>query len=71
MIEKAGKTLDKGGRFGALLTDLSKVLGCMTHDLLISKLHALNFDMNVLNLIFDYLYIYIYTNTHVTFTASD
>ena len=27
----------------------------MTHDPLIAKLHALNFDMNVLNLIFDYL----------------
>ena len=27
----------------------------MTHDLLIAKLHALNFDMNKLNLIFDYL----------------
>ena len=27
----------------------------MTHDLLLAKLHALNFDMNALNLIFDYL----------------
>ena len=27
----------------------------MTHDFLIAKLHALNFDMNALNLIFDYL----------------
>ena len=27
----------------------------MTHDLLIAKLHALNFDMNTLNLIVDYL----------------
>ena len=27
----------------------------MTYDLLIAKLHALNFDMNALNLIFDYL----------------
>ena len=27
----------------------------MTHDLLIAKLHALNFGMNALNLIFDYL----------------
>ena len=25
MIEKAKKTIDKGGTFGALLTDLSKV----------------------------------------------
>ena len=27
----------------------------MTHDLLIVQLHALKFDMNALNLIFDYL----------------
>ena len=55
MIEKARKILDKGGTFGALLTDLSKAFDCMTHDLLIAKLHAPNFDMKVLNLIFDYL----------------
>ena len=55
MIEKARKILDKGGTFGALLTDLSKAFDCMTHDLLIAKLHALTFDMNALNLIFDYL----------------
>ena len=54
MIEKARKILDKGGTFGALLTDLSKTFDCMTHDL-IAKLHALNFDMNALSLIFDYL----------------
>ena len=27
----------------------------MTHDLLMAKLHPLNFDMNALNLVFDYL----------------
>ena len=55
MIKKTRKILDKGGTFGALLTDLSKAFVCMTHDLLIAKLHALNFDMNALSLIFDYL----------------
>ena len=55
MIEKAKKNIDKGGKFGALLTDLSKAFDCMTHDLLIAKLHALIFDMNALNLMFDYL----------------
>ena len=55
MIEKARKILDKGGTFGALLTVLSKAFDCRTHDLVIAKLHALNFDMNALNLIFDYL----------------
>ena len=55
MIEKAKKIIDKSGTFGAILTDLSKAFDCMTHDLLIAKLHALNFDMNALNLIFDNL----------------
>ena len=55
MIEKAKKILDMGGTFGAVLTDFSKAFDCMTHDLLIAKLHALNFDVNALNLIFDYL----------------
>ena len=51
MIEKAKKILDKAGTFGSLLTDLSKAFDCMTRDLLIVKLYALNFDMNALNLI--------------------
>ena len=55
MIEKARKIVDKGGTFGALLTDLSKTFDCKTHYLFIAKLHALNFDMIALNLIFDYL----------------
>ena len=55
MIENPRKILDEGGTFGALLSDLSKALDRMKHDLLIAKLHALNFDMNALNLIFDYL----------------
>ena len=55
MIEKVRKILVKGATFGALLTDLLKALDCMTHDLLIAKLHVLNFDMNALSLIFDYL----------------
>ena len=55
MIKKARKILDNGGTFGALLTDLSKAFDCMTDDLLIAKLHALNFDLNAFNLIFDYL----------------
>ena len=55
MIKKARKILNKGGTIGALSTDLSKAFGCMTNDSLIAKLHALKFDMNALNLIFDYL----------------
>ena len=55
MIEKARKIHDKGGTFVAYLTDLSKTFDCITHDFLIAKLHPLNFDMNALNLMFDYL----------------
>ena len=55
MIEKARKIIDKGGIFGALLTDLSTAFDCMIHNLLKAKIHALNFDMNALNWIFDYL----------------
>ena len=55
MIKKVKKILDKGETFGALLTDLSKASDCMTDDLLTAKLHVLKFDMNALNLIFDYL----------------
>ena len=55
MTEKARIILDKIGTFAALLTDLSKAFDCMTHDVLLVKLHGLNFDMNEFNLIFDYL----------------
>ena len=55
MIGKARKILNKGGIFAALLTDFSKAFECMTHEFLIAKLHALNFDMIALNLIFNYL----------------
>ena len=54
MTVKARKSLHKGETFGAILTDLSKTFDIMTHDVLIEKLHPLNFDMNALNLLFHY-----------------
>ena len=43
------------GLSGPLLTDLSKALDCIKHDLLISKLAANEFDFHSLSFIFSYL----------------
>ena len=48
------KSLDKGGKCGALLTDLSKAFDCLLHDLLIAKLHACGFEIDSLRLIYSY-----------------
>ena len=42
MIEKWKETVDKDQSFGALLTDLSRASDCLSHDLLIAKLHFLS-----------------------------
>ena len=55
MIEKWRKCLDKNGKAGVLLTDLSKAFDCLVHDLLIAKLHAYGFDYLSLKLIYSYL----------------
>ena len=41
--------------FGALLTDLSKVFGCLSHGLLIAKLNADGFNMSALQFVHSYL----------------
>ena len=55
MIEKWRQSLDKGGHYGALLTDLSKAFVCPSQDLLIAKLHAYGFDIPALRLLHNYL----------------
>ena len=49
------KSVDSGGAFGALLTDLSKAFDCLSHELLIAKLYAYGFDKRSLMLIYNYL----------------
>ena len=56
LIEKYRKVLDKRGFAGLLLTDLSKALDCIDHELLISKLHAYGFNIKSLELIHSYIY---------------
>ena len=54
-IEKFKKSLDQGGEYAALLTDLSKAFDCLPHDLIIAKLHAYGFDKASLRLMHSYL----------------
>ena len=55
LIEKWKKSVDNSGAFSALLTDLSKALDCLSHELLIPKLDAYGFDKNALKLMNSYL----------------
>ena len=55
MTEKWCQCLDKGRISGAYLTDLSKALDCLLHDLLIAKLAAYGFEYNSLVFIQSYL----------------
>ena len=54
LTEKSKKSLDKGCKCGALLTNLSKAFNCLLYDLLIAKLHACSFEI-LLRLIYSYL----------------
>ena len=51
LIEKWKKSVDNGGPFGALFTNLSKAFDCLSHELLIAKLDAYDFDKNALKLV--------------------
>ena len=55
MIEKWRESLDQGGAYGTLLTDLSKAFDCLPHELIIAKLYAYGVDMPSLKLINSYL----------------
>ena len=55
MVEKLEKCSANSGLGGKLLTDLSKALDCLRHNLLIADLAAYCFDQPSLYLIFNYL----------------
>ena len=55
MLEKRKSAIDKGKYLEALLMDLFKTLDCLSHDLLIAKLHVYVFDLPELRLIQSYL----------------
>ena len=55
MIEKIGKIRDSKGVFATVLTDLSKAFDCTSHELLLTKLHAYDFDKILLTFMHSYL----------------
>ena len=56
MLEKWKSAVDKGKYFGALLADLSRVFDCISHELILAKLHAsYDFSLRVLRWVHSYL----------------
>ena len=49
------KRVGKGKDFVALLTDLSKAIDCLDHELLICKLNVYSLNIPALRLLHDYL----------------
>ena len=55
MLEKWRSVVDNKNTFGALLTNLSKVFDCLSHELLLAKLHAYGFSISALRPMYIYL----------------
>ena len=55
MTNCINKALDRKGKVGLFMMDLSKAFDCINHDLLLAKLNAYGFDKNCLKLIYSYL----------------
>ena len=54
LIGKWKKSVDNGGAFGTLFTDLFKAFNCLSHELLIAKLDAYGLDKNTIRLVNSY-----------------
>ena len=55
MLEKWKSAVDNKKTFGALLTDLSKAFDCLSHELLLAKLHTYGFSISALRFVYSYL----------------
>ena len=55
LIEKWKQSVDNGGALGTLMTDLSKVFDCLSHEFLIAKLDSFGFVKMSLKLVHNYL----------------
>ena len=55
LFDKLNKNIDKGIKVGIFMMDLSKAFDCISHNLLIGKLHAYGLDKPSLKLIYSYL----------------
>ena len=55
MVENWKKSLNEGGVFRDLLTDLLKGFDCLPDELLIAKLHVYEVDIPFLKLLHSYL----------------
>ena len=55
MLEIWKEATDNNKAFGGILTNLSKAFDCLSHHLLIAKLHAYDIDIDSLNILQNYL----------------
>ena len=44
LLDKLNKSINKGRKTGVFMMDLSKAFHCISHDLLIAKIHAYGFE---------------------------
>lgn len=55
MLETFKESTDNNKAFGTLSTNLTKAFDCLSHDLLIAKLHEYGLDSASLNILLGYV----------------